>query len=153
MKLQIDDKLFKFSFEHRKTGTVCRCEYDGKTYASGSQLAPGDQFQKAKGRRVALGRLLKMGLQELVPVSADTFDARAPISFDPLFPRLKWSPLITFTRLMRKHIWMAYFQQHADLGKKDKLTRIRLPFTGVFVDVPGEHEDVDAALKAYLEGR
>lgn len=143
MKLSIDNKHFKFSFEHRKTSTMCRCEYEGKTYAAGANLAPGDQFCKAKGRRVALTRLLKNGLQELVPCDP-TVQAYSTT--------MKWSPVHIFTRVDRATIWHEYFRQHADLGKKEKLTRIRLPCTSTFVDVPGEYADHDAALKAWVTG-
>lgn len=111
MKLTIEGiGELKFSFEHaHRQHTNARCEFNGKTFVASAHLAKCDRFVKAKGRRLALTRLLKYGLQELVP-------CEQTVEHPGLMA--KWSHVLIFTREMRYQVWATYFAQHADLGKK-----------------------------------
>jgi hypothetical protein len=89
---------FWFKRHHllRRRATVVHCEYLGRTYRSSSLCAESDIFSKAIGRRVALTRLLRVGLLG---------GARTTVTV----------PDLEFSREMRRAVWAAYFAAHRDL--------------------------------------
>ena len=99
MRVTINGIEFRFWFKHAPTTTTVNCQWGSPdpTYSATATLAGGDKFCKAIGRKVALTRLLRVGLIRL----------HGNI----------WGTDWVFTREQRKLIWAEYFKQHADLRK------------------------------------
>lgn len=110
----------EFWFKHMPHATHVYCEFSGRTHMAAASLAHGDTYNKATGRRVALGRLLKRGLLHLVPCEATK---------ENLHFTAKWATDLTFTRPMRAQIWKAYFAAHADLRKQSLVQGPNRPTT------------------------
>jgi hypothetical protein len=96
MTVLFDGIPLRFWFERpgRRT-TTAHCLYRGVNYSAGAVCSDGDQFIKAVGRRVALGRMLWNGLG--------------------LVGRHAAAPDLEFSREMRRVVWAAYFAAHRDL--------------------------------------
>jgi hypothetical protein len=94
MTVLFDGIPLRFWFERIGHGiTKARCLYRGATYSNFAICVDSDQFIKAVGRRVALRRMLKMGLR----------------------PPCSTAPDLEFSREMRRVVWAAYFGAHRDL--------------------------------------
>jgi hypothetical protein len=99
MRVTIRGIEFKFWFKHTKTSTIVNCTFGSPepVYRSSALLAKSDTFCKATGRKVALTRLLRVGL----------------LRYQGSIRGTDWA----FSREERKLIWAEYFKQHADLKK------------------------------------
>jgi hypothetical protein len=101
---------FKFYFDRTGRGhTAIYCEFEGVTFSSAAHLAKNDKFCKATGRRVALTRMLKNGLNKIEPCE--------PTAEYPSCTA-RWAKVHEFTREERRIVWAEYFARHSDLGKK-----------------------------------